>query len=254
MVMKTIIKNEALRFLVLTFGILFLAHCSNRMAENTSLMPTYYDIFDSTMLVRVQEYATKDSSGMQNKNINILAATIEEKYSAEFCECLIESENVLQLTLKSNRNDCFDNPVGYQRFRLTKFKLETKEGSFLNFYTFASIKKDTNRAERMQNFYISEMNNSKEMPNPLLFKKRYNYDFPSWIPFSKRERNSNVTYEFRWKTTLPGSNICFTHIVNRDFNMISGNKPLVYDIAHSFDIKGILLKRQDSLDNKLVRR
>ncbi len=255
--MKTILKNKALTLIVLTISTLSFIQCSNKtkmvsrdLHQNIIESFGFDDHYDTLMHQNIQkEPGVRVMPTVQR--INHSKSIAEEKYSAILCECYAVLDNILELTLKTNARDCSGDPVGYQQFRLSRFMEETKDGQIKNFFTFAAIlkefKKDTIET-RIQNFYITEGYEGSEFPTSIRFVKRYNYDL------FNREQTSKVNLDFYFEKMPDSKTLCLTKIVNHDFNMIGGSKPLVFDIVKSFDTKGIALLRQDSLGSKLAQR
>ena len=168
--MKTFLKNEAICLIILTISILLFTDCNHNTVQHArgsdfiSAKPlNYFDTFDTIMLAKVHKAAVDSLKNQQVSNLIFKDTIIEEQYIAELCKCYVESNNILELTLKSKSNlrDCIGSPVGYQRFRLTLYKFVTTVDTAISFYTFAAIEKNVNRDERMQNFYISEVISSQ---------------------------------------------------------------------------------------------
>jgi hypothetical protein len=260
--MKTMVKIKIQYIFVLFISILMLSNCSNKTAESMALkvLPlASLDTFESIMFDRTRKYAEelrsrnelKYAGELYNHDLDFTQAyPIKQKFTGELCECLVETEHILQVNLKADSNECTGSPIGYQLFRLIRFDLGTTDGKSFSFYTFASLKKDKDRnnrelPERLQNFYISEQITDNKLPSVFVFKKKYNYDYAKWVPLIKHEQRTNVDYLFEMdKSLLKQDTICLNKIISKHLNMIGGNKHLVFDIPKSFNTKGIIFKPQ----------
>jgi hypothetical protein len=256
--MKQILKSKVTRIMLLTINVLLFVACSNKTATQirssdtgVGKSPNYFDVYDKLMVSKVQKAAVNVLEKDKIFNPSFKDTVIEEQYVAKFCQCYVESNNILELTLKSDSTECSSEIVGYQRFRLTRYKITTTLNKELSFYAFAAIEQNGDRNERMQNFYISKEITVANMPNSIHFESRYNYDLEYL-----REKSKGVDYEFKFNLdkSLIDNTLCLKKIINHQYNMISGNKALAFDIMKSFDTNGIVLKKQDRSAFRLAER
>ena len=247
--MNSIQKIKNIVSVALLFGVLFFTNCSIASIGIPRLTASKMDTFDITMGERIiQEYKDSLPKGDKTriglkKDTTLIYPKIVERYYGELCECLVESDHILQMKLRSNPKDCKGKILGYQRFRLNRIQVTSTKGDTLSLYTFAAIKEINNQKEWLQNFYISEAIIDSFVPASIVFKKRYNYDYPRWIHRSKRPKAVNYIFE---RDTNPAllDTVCFNKIISEDYNMIGGNKPLVFDITQNINSKGIVLVHQ----------
>ena len=240
--MKTTMQNKIIAAVSLVC-VLFLVSCRTQTGGTTALPSSPIEEFDLKMIEKVQAEAL-DIWKEEDKNLPIkpkpivlIAPLFEDRFKGELCECLVESEHILQINLKSDSAECVGEPIGYQRFRLNRIKIETTEGRTLSFYTFAATKKDKDRDERLQTFYISEPTKTTKLPSEFRFKRKFNYDIPAFVV------STGVDYVFQrdMNDTFTGDTICFNKIISQQFNMVGGNKPLVFDITKSINTRGLIL-------------
>ena len=105
--MKTTMQNKIIAAVSLVC-VLFLVNCRTQTGGTTALPPSPIEEFDLKMIEKVQAEAL-DIWKEEDKNLPIkpkpivlIAPLFEDRFKGELCECLVESEHILQINLKGN--------------------------------------------------------------------------------------------------------------------------------------------------------
>jgi hypothetical protein len=160
-----------------------------------------------------------------------------EIHQATYYECNLEKNNILQLSMTKDLDNCLEQPASFQYLKLKKYAVTPFQHGTEDFYVFAVYQQPTQTSDTtIQNFFIGKRATFNNLDYIHFYKKVY---------YSKSLNDyKGISLDFYLRENATGNkSIAIDRIIDRSFNKIGGSKPLVYDLKKLFSEAGLVLEK-----------